>query len=101
MTEAIERIVVALDAASELRTTIETAARLAARWRVPLHGLFVEDEELICLAGLPFASQVTLAAGREPLRKIMSRITYARSPKERGVSSAQLQGGTVWNGRSK
>lgn len=69
MTEAIERIVVALDAASELRTTIETAARLAARWRVPLHGLFVEDEELICLAGLPFASQVTLAAGREPLRK--------------------------------
>jgi nucleotide-binding universal stress UspA family protein len=69
MTQAIERVVVPLDAASELRTAIDTAARLAGRWRVPLHGLFVEDEELVCLAGLPFACQVTLAAGREPLTK--------------------------------
>ena len=43
-------------------TAIDTAARLAARWRVPLHGVFIEDEELIGLAGLPFARQVTLGA---------------------------------------
>ncbi len=47
MTQGIKRVVVSLDAASEIRTAIDTAARLAARWCVPLHGVFIEDEELI------------------------------------------------------
>jgi nucleotide-binding universal stress UspA family protein len=67
MTQDITRVVVPLDAASETDTAIDTAARLAARWRVPLHGVFIEDEELICLAGLPFARQATLGAGLQPL----------------------------------
>jgi nucleotide-binding universal stress UspA family protein len=69
MTQQINRVVVPLDAASETRTAIDTATRLAARWRVPLHGVFIEDEELIGLCGLPFARQVTLAAGLQPLTK--------------------------------
>jgi nucleotide-binding universal stress UspA family protein len=69
MTQSIKRVVVSLDAASETAPAIDTAARLAARWQVPLHGVFIEDEELISLAGLPFARQVTLATGREPLTK--------------------------------
>src|SRR5260370_27212860 len=69
MTEGIKRVVVSLDAASETGTAIDTAARLAARWRVPLHGVFIEDEELIGLASLPFARQVTLGAGVEPLTR--------------------------------
>ena len=69
MTQEIKRVVVQLDAASETDTAIDTAARLAARWRVPLHGVFIEDEELIDLAGLPFARQVTLGRGPEPLTK--------------------------------
>jgi hypothetical protein len=69
MTEDIKRVVVSLDAASETGTAIDTAARLAARWRVPLHGVFIEDEELIGLAGLPFARQVTLGTGLEPLTR--------------------------------
>jgi nucleotide-binding universal stress UspA family protein len=69
MAHEIERIVVPLDAASETATAIDTAMRLAARWHVPVHGVFVEDEELIGLAGLPFARQVTLGAGLEPLTK--------------------------------
>ena len=69
MTQEIERVIVPLDAASETGTAIDTAAHLAARWRVPLHGLFIEDEELIDLAGLPFARQVTLGAGLELLTK--------------------------------
>ena len=69
MTQSIKRIVVSLDAASEPGPAIDTAARLAARWHVPLHGVFIEDEELIDLAGLPFARQVTLATGRGPLTK--------------------------------
>jgi len=67
MTERIERIVVALDAASENRAAIRTAARLAARWRAHLHGIFVEDDDLIRLAHLPFARQVTLGIGVESL----------------------------------
>jgi hypothetical protein len=65
----IERIVVPLDAASETATAIDTAVRLAARWHVPVHGVFIEDEELIGLAGLPFARQVTLGAGAERLTR--------------------------------
>ena len=67
MTQLIKRVVVSLDAASETGTAIDTAARLAAHWHVPLCGVFVEDEELVCLAGLPFACQFTVTAGREPL----------------------------------
>jgi nucleotide-binding universal stress UspA family protein len=63
----VERIVVALDAASENRTAIGTAARLAARWKAKLHGVFVEDDDLIRLAHLPFARQVTLGFGVENL----------------------------------
>src|SRR5262249_8415565 len=69
MTHSIKRVVIPLDAASETGTAIDTAARLAARWRVPLHGVFIEDEELIGLAGLPFARQVTLGTGLEPLTR--------------------------------
>ena len=63
----IERVVVPFDAASENRTAIETAARLAARAKAPLHGIFVEDEDLLHVARLPFARQFTLGAGAEPM----------------------------------
>jgi nucleotide-binding universal stress UspA family protein len=66
MTGVIDRVVVPLDAAGENRTAIDTAARLAARAKAPLHGVFVEDEDLLHLASLPFARQVTLGAGAEP-----------------------------------
>lgn len=69
MTASIKRVVIPLDAASEIGTAIDTAARLAARWRVPLHGIFIEDEELVGLAGLPFARQVTLGLGPQPLTR--------------------------------
>jgi nucleotide-binding universal stress UspA family protein len=66
VTPAIERVVVTLDAASENRAASDTAARLAARAKAPLHGIFVEDEDLLRLASLPFARQTTLGAGAEP-----------------------------------
>ena len=67
MNGSIERIVVALDATSENHAAIGTAARLAARWKANLHGVFVEDDDLLRLARLPFARQVTLGFGAEPL----------------------------------
>jgi hypothetical protein len=69
MSGPIARVVVTLDAAAENRTAIDTAVRLAARTGAPLHGVFVEDEELLHLAGLPFARQVTIAKGTETLSR--------------------------------
>lgn len=66
MSGPIDRIVVPLDATSEYRMAIDTATRLAARAKAPLHGVFVEDEDLLNLASLPFARQVTPSAGAEP-----------------------------------
>ena len=65
----IARVVVPLDAAAESQKAIDTAARLAARAKAPLHGVFVEDEDLLHLASLPFARQFTLGAGAEALTR--------------------------------
>jgi nucleotide-binding universal stress UspA family protein len=67
MSGPIERVVVPLDAAGESLTAIDTAARLAAHAKAPLHGIFVEDEDLLHLARLPFARQSTLGALAEQL----------------------------------
>src|SRR5216683_685857 len=67
MSGRIERIVVPLDAAGDSLVAIETAARLAAHAKAPLIGIFVEDEDLLHLASLPFARQFTLGADAEPL----------------------------------
>jgi nucleotide-binding universal stress UspA family protein len=66
MSGAIDRVVVTLDATSENRIAIDTAARLAARAKAALHGVFVEDEDVLNLASLPFVRQVTLGGGAEP-----------------------------------
>jgi len=63
----IERVIVALDAVSENRAAIDMAARLAARWRASLRGVFLEDTNLLRLAHMPFARQVSLGAGVETL----------------------------------
>ena len=89
MTQEIKRVVVPLDAASETGTAINTAVQLAARWRVPLHIVFIEDEELICLAGWPFARQVSLGAGIEPLTKEHVEEHFRRPPNGLGASSQQ------------
>ena len=66
MSRRIERVVVALDAASDNRTAIDTAARLAARVDALLHAIFVEDEELLWAAGLGFTRESMWGAGGEP-----------------------------------
>jgi nucleotide-binding universal stress UspA family protein len=99
MTEDIKRVVVPLDAASEAGTAIDTAARLAARWRVPLHGVFIEDEELIGLAGLPFARQVTLGTGLEPLTRdhVEDHFRAFAERVRRELATAADQHGVKWS----
>jgi nucleotide-binding universal stress UspA family protein len=54
----LRRIVVGLDAGPRGRAALEAAAQLAARMQAELVGLFVEDIDLLHLAGLPFAREV-------------------------------------------
>lgn len=67
MSEAIARVVVVLDATAETRAAIDTAVRLAASAKVPLHAVFVEDEDLLSLARLSIARQIIHGAGAAPL----------------------------------
>jgi nucleotide-binding universal stress UspA family protein len=65
---AFRRILVGLDASPASLSATTAAAALAARLGAELLGLFVEDEDLLRLAALPFAGVVRIPSGvREPL----------------------------------
>jgi len=59
----VRRILVALDGSPESRATLATAARLGSAAGAELSGLFVEDIELLRLAGLPFAREAGVSSG--------------------------------------
>lgn len=59
----IRRILVALDGSPESRAALAAAARLGIAAGAELSGLFVEDIELIRLAGLPFARETGVSSG--------------------------------------
>ena len=60
----IRRIVVALDASSGSRAALATAVSLAETLKTELHGLFVEDINLLRLSELPFAREVQFAESK-------------------------------------
>ena len=59
----IRQIVVALDASPSSLVLLEAAAELAARFHTELVGLFIEDANLIHLAGSPFLREVSRFSG--------------------------------------
>jgi nucleotide-binding universal stress UspA family protein len=64
----IRRILVALDASNNGNATLEAAIRLAALLRAEVEGVFVEDIDLLNLAGLEWTRQINVSTGRaEPL----------------------------------
>ncbi|MBV8121558.1 MAG: hypothetical protein JO081_16655 [Alphaproteobacteria bacterium] len=67
MSAEISRVVLALDASVEPRTAIGLAVRLAARAATPLRVVFVEDEDLLCLVGLPIGREVVHGGGASAL----------------------------------
>jgi hypothetical protein len=99
MSDLLERVVIQLDAASETRDAIDTAARLAASAKAPLQGFFVEDEDLLRLANLPFARQVTLGAGTEPLTldHVEWQLRVAAERMRRDLATAAKQYGVAWS----
>ncbi|HYM33074.1 MAG TPA: universal stress protein [Candidatus Cybelea sp.] len=61
------RILVAMDSMTDCRDTVRMAADLAERLQGELEGLFIEDIDLINLAALPFAHEITFSASSRPL----------------------------------
>lgn len=58
---SFRRVLVALDSALDSDSVLEMAAGIAAANACELYGLFVEDQDLLRLAGLPFAREIQLA----------------------------------------
>jgi len=75
MSTAARRILVALDTSTGSRLALRRAADLARRLDAELSGLFVEDENLLHLAGLPFARELSAsgAAARRLSPEAMER----------------------------
>ena len=61
----IHRILVAIDATRNSAGVLETAAQLAREFNAELNGIFVEDINLLRLAGLPFARELTWSTAME------------------------------------
>lgn len=64
-TFVIRRILVAIDATPSSSVVLETAAQLARGCNAELNGIFVEDINLLRLAGLPFARELTWSTAME------------------------------------
>lgn len=61
----IRRILAAVDATPTSSAVLETAALLAREFNAELDGIFVEDINLLRLAGLPFARELTWSTAME------------------------------------
>ncbi len=61
---SVRRIVVALDSSPHSRAAFDAATALATRLGAELEGLFVEDIDLVNLAGLPIGREFDLKTGR-------------------------------------
>lgn len=100
--EFIRRILVAFDNSGHSLAALEAAVELAARLNVELLGLFVEDINLIRLAGLPFVQAIHYPwASTRPLdsqkleQELEARATQAR----RAVATAAEQAHVRWSFR--
>jgi len=75
------RILLALDATGGAEAAVRAAAELAAALRAELEALFVEDANLLRLAGLPFAREVGFhsATGRPLVLEEVARALRAQA----------------------
>ena len=94
----IRRILVALDASPHSLAALDAAAELAARLQAELMGLFVEDINLLRLAGLPFAREIHAFSGRPRdldsqymERELRAQAERARRALARAAEQAQVR----------
>lgn len=98
----IRRILVALDASTHSLAALDAAAELAASLHAELIGLFVEDENLLHLAGLPFAHELRApAAKRERMSSdaMEQQLKLQASQARRALESAAERVKARWSFR--
>jgi nucleotide-binding universal stress UspA family protein len=83
----VRRILVALDNESTSEAALEGAARLAVNVEAELCGLFIEDIDLLNLAGLPFARETCLsfALSRRLATEDMERALRVQAERARAL----------------
>ena len=92
----VQRILVALDASTHSLAALATAVELAAAMEAELEGLFVEDVNLLRLAGLPFVQEVRHTASLEALdsprmeRALRAQAAQAREALAAAAGRAQV-----------
>ncbi|MEJ2041251.1 MAG: universal stress protein [Desulfosarcinaceae bacterium] len=99
----IRRILVALDASQSSLNAMNTAVELAARFKAEVLGLFVEDINLLRLAELPFAREISIfspnARRLRPLEMELQLRVQAARIRETLAHTAQRHG-VVWDFRT-
>jgi hypothetical protein len=96
----IRRMVIACDAAADLRRAVSEAALLAAEWRAELVGLYVEDENLYRLAELDIVRHVGFSAATFELsaaEMLKSMLPGYAGTMRAALETAALQHGLVWS----
>lgn len=90
------RIVVGLDTSFMAREALALAARVASSVDANLRGIFVEDENLLSLANLPFAREVSMTGTlteidrAEMLRSMQAQAQIAKRVLERVAGEAHV-----------
>lgn len=89
----IQRILVALDTSQHSLAALEAAVELAANLEAELQGIFVEDVNLLRLAGLPVAREVSypFAAAAQLNRARMERQLRAQAAQARQALAATCE----------
>jgi nucleotide-binding universal stress UspA family protein len=97
---AVRRILVALDASRTSIDALGAAAALAARLGAELAGLFVEDENLLRLAGLPVARQISVHGGAgRPVAGIEGELRALAARAREAVAAAAAPHRISWSFR--
>lgn len=98
MEEGIRRILVALDASTDSLAALDAAAKLAARVEAELVGLFVEDVNLLRLAGLPFTRELRFPS-LDPMtqEKMEQALRLQASQARRALSKAAETRAVRWS----
>jgi nucleotide-binding universal stress UspA family protein len=83
--QAIQRILVALDASAHSLSALEAAVKMAAQFQADLLGLFVEDANVQRLAEIPFAQEIgSFSArrrrvdGEQLIRQVRAQVSRVR-----------------------
>lgn len=98
----IQRILVALDASTHSLAALNAAAEMAANLQAELIGLFVEDENLLHLAALPFVHEVrSSSAESEPMNRdrMKQELKLQASQARRAMEAAAERVNARWSFR--